>query len=97
MGKFYSATAERDGCCFPKWKESPGRHREERNIVSSISVAELNTSGCQSSCEDGQSVADAGAALFQLMLDTASGTRTRSEEHGMGDNEFVPWHLGAVM
>ena len=47
--------------------------------------------------DEGQSVADAGAALFQLMLDTASGMRTRSEEHGMGDNEFVPWHLGAVM
>jgi altronate hydrolase len=47
--------------------------------------------------DEGQSVADAGAALFQLMLDTASGAPTRSEEHGMGDNEFVPWHLGAVM
>jgi altronate hydrolase len=47
--------------------------------------------------DGGQSVAEAGATLFQLMLDTASGTPTRSEEHGMGDNEFVPWHLGAVM
>jgi len=44
-----------------------------------------------------QSVAEAGAALFRLMLDTASGRPTRSEEHGLGDNEFVPWQLGAVM
>lgn len=44
-----------------------------------------------------QSVAEAGEALFRLMLDTASGKLTLSEEHGLGDNEFVPWQLGAVM
>ena len=27
----------------------------------------------------------------------ASGKRTRSEELGYGDNEFVPWQIGAVM
>jgi altronate hydrolase len=47
--------------------------------------------------EGRQSVAAAGQALFELMLATASGRATRSEEHGMGDNEFVPWQLGAVM
>ncbi|MGQ3053681.1 MAG: UxaA family hydrolase [Roseateles sp.] len=44
-----------------------------------------------------QTVAEAGEALFRLMLDTASGGLTLSEEHGLGDNEFVPWQLGAVM
>jgi altronate hydrolase len=44
-----------------------------------------------------QSVAEAGEALFRLMLETASGRRTLSEEHDLGDNEFVPWQLGAVM
>ncbi|EGY62512.1 D-galactarate dehydratase / Altronate hydrolase, C terminus [Ralstonia pickettii] len=43
------------------------------------------------------SIAQAGEALFQLMLATASGTRTKSELNGLGDNEFVPWQLGAVM
>jgi len=47
--------------------------------------------------EGRQSVGEAGAALFELMLAAASGSATRSEEHGMGDNEFVPWQLGAVM
>ncbi|MCE4557810.1 UxaA family hydrolase [Roseateles cellulosilyticus] len=42
-------------------------------------------------------VAEAGAALFQLMLQHASGRPTLSEELGLGDNEFVPWQLGAVM
>jgi altronate hydrolase len=47
--------------------------------------------------EGRQTVAEAGAALFKLMLATASGQPTCSEQHGMGDNEFVPWQLGAVM
>lgn len=44
-----------------------------------------------------QTVAETGEALFRLMLDTASGQATLSEQHGLGDNEFVPWQLGAVM
>lgn len=47
---------------------------------------------------DGQlSIAQAGQQLFDLMLATASGQRSKSEEHGLGDNEFLPWQLGAVM
>jgi altronate hydrolase len=44
-----------------------------------------------------ESVAEAGQRLFQLMLDTASGRPTCSEENGLGDNEFLPWQIGAVM
>lgn len=47
---------------------------------------------------DGESsVAEAGARLFELMLATASGRKTCSEENGLGDNEFLPWQIGAVM
>jgi altronate hydrolase len=38
-----------------------------------------------------------GERIFQLMLRTASGEKTKSEVHGYGQNEFVPWALGAVM
>jgi altronate hydrolase len=44
-----------------------------------------------------ESVAQAGERLFRLMLETASGRRTCSEENGLGDNEFLPWQIGAVM
>jgi altronate hydrolase len=42
-------------------------------------------------------VATAAQRLFALMLATASGRRSLSETNDLGDNEFVPWQLGAVM
>ncbi len=44
-----------------------------------------------------QTVDQAGEEIFRLMLATASGQRTKSELHGYGQNEFVPWQLGAIM
>jgi altronate hydrolase len=38
-----------------------------------------------------------GERIFRFMLETASGRETKSEIHGIGDNEFVPWQIGAVM
>ena len=38
-----------------------------------------------------------GRRIFELMIDTASGKETCSEAFGYGDNEFVPWQVGAVM
>ncbi|HYY09487.1 MAG TPA: UxaA family hydrolase, partial [Kineosporiaceae bacterium] len=47
---------------------------------------------------DGEAtVQELGQQLFELILQTASGRRTRSEELGFGQEEFVPWQLGAVM
>jgi altronate hydrolase len=43
------------------------------------------------------SVDSIGAELFELMLATASGRKSKSEVHGYGQSEFVPWYLGAVM
>jgi altronate hydrolase len=42
-------------------------------------------------------VQEAGRKIFELMLATASGQPSRSEAHGFGADEFVPWYLGAVM
>jgi altronate hydrolase len=47
---------------------------------------------------DGEySVAEMGLQIFDLVVAIASGRRTASEELGFGDEEFVPWQLGAVM
>ncbi len=43
------------------------------------------------------SVQEMGEAIFEMILETASGEKTKSEELGLGDNEFVPWQIGPVM
>ena len=52
---------------------------------------------CGEIADGGASVDEVGQQLFQLMLDTASGAKTKSERHGYGQSEFVPWYVGAVM
>jgi altronate hydrolase len=42
-------------------------------------------------------VQQAGARIFQQIIDTASGKRTKSEEYGFGEDEFAPWILGPTM
>ncbi|UYN98304.1 MAG: altronate dehydratase [Devosia sp.] len=46
---------------------------------------------------EGVSIEAKGQEIFELMLKVASGEKTKSEALGYGDNEFVPWQVGAVM
>ena len=43
------------------------------------------------------SIQEMGRRIFDLVLATASGESSKSEKHGYGQNEFVPWQVGAVM
>ncbi len=45
----------------------------------------------------GSSIAEVGDAIYERLLKVASGAPTLSEGHGLGDNEFVPWQIGATM
>lgn len=46
---------------------------------------------------DGElSVQEMGQQIFEQILRHASGEPTKSEALGLGDHEFVPWHLGVV-
>ena len=46
---------------------------------------------------DGElSVPELGQRIFEQILWHASGEPTKSELLGLGDHEFVPWHLGIV-
>jgi len=42
------------------------------------------------------SLQDMGQRIFEQMLRTASGERSKSEQLGLGDNEFVPWQIGIM-
>ncbi|MBL9134885.1 MAG: altronate dehydratase [Verrucomicrobiales bacterium] len=47
--------------------------------------------------DGGETVEQVGARLFEAILATASGERTKSEMAGLGDEEFAPWILGPVL
>jgi altronate hydrolase len=42
------------------------------------------------------SIEEMGEKIFRLLLDTASGAKTKSELLNVGDHEFVPWQIGIV-
>jgi altronate hydrolase len=46
---------------------------------------------------EGAGLDEVGGEIFELMLRVASGEPTRSERHGIGEEEFNPWILGATL
>lgn len=44
-----------------------------------------------------KSIPEMGRDIFELLIATASGQKTKSELFGYGDSEFVPWHVGATL
>ncbi len=42
-------------------------------------------------------VESVGERIFEMILATASGQKSKSEAFGYGQQEFVPWQVGAVM
>lgn len=51
---------------------------------------------CGGIVEGTDTIEAAGLRIFEKILAVASGEKTLSEEYGFGDNEFVPWQIGAV-
>ena len=45
----------------------------------------------------GASVEEVGQQIFDEILLVASGKKTKSEMHGIGDDEFVPWTVGPTL
>lgn len=52
---------------------------------------------CGEIIDGGVTVQEMGHRIFEMVLATASGEPSKSEKHGYGQNEFVPWQVGAVM
>jgi altronate hydrolase len=46
---------------------------------------------------EGASVEEVGREIYDFLLRMASGEKSKSEAQGLGDYEFVPWQIGAVM
>jgi len=45
----------------------------------------------------GTSVEQVGQEIFELIIEVASGKKTKSEAQGIGDEEFCPWSIGPVL
>ena len=45
----------------------------------------------------GRPVNEVGREIFEEILAVASGRKTKSGVHGIGDEEFVPWPLGPTL
>src|SRR5699024_1426913 len=70
-------------------------------LATNTALYERQTEDMDINCGDiisGSETVDAcGERIFARMLAVASGERTCSEGFDYGDNEFVPWRLGATM
>ena len=60
-------------------------------------MAEDMDINCGEILDGTSSVEEMGQRIFELILATASGQRSKSEELGYGEDEFAPWHLGATL
>ena len=52
---------------------------------------------CGTIVDGTETLEQVGERVFNKMLAVASGEKTKSEELGFGDSEFVPWQIGAQM
>jgi altronate hydrolase len=52
---------------------------------------------CGTIIDGTETIPQAGERFFRMILETASGKKSKSEEFGYGDDEFAPWTLGATM
>jgi altronate hydrolase len=46
---------------------------------------------------EGTPVEKVGAEIFEKVLATASGEKTKSEINGVGEEEFAPWSIGPTL
>jgi len=52
---------------------------------------------CGTIVDGTETVEQVGERIFRLVLETASGRRSKSESLGFGEEEFAPWIIGATM
>jgi altronate hydrolase len=52
---------------------------------------------CGTVIDGEETVEQVGKRVFELVLKTASGSMSKSELNGYGDEEFNPWQVGVVM
>ena len=52
---------------------------------------------CGTIADGKEKIEEVGQKIFELVVNTASGNKSKSEINGYGDEEFNPWQVGVVM
>ena len=52
---------------------------------------------CGTIVDGDENIEELGKKIFELVVNTASGSKSKSEINGYGDEEFNPWQVGVVM
>ena len=72
-------------------------HFQRRALHQNPGMAFKQDINCGEIIDGTSSLETMGEQIFKLLIATASGQASKSEQHGYGQSEFVPWQVGAVM
>jgi altronate hydrolase len=67
------------------------------NTIMFNKMSEDMDMNCGTVIDGEETLEQVGQKIFKLILKTASGHKSKSELNGYGDEEFIPWQIGAVM
>jgi altronate hydrolase len=67
------------------------------NSAMALRMADDMDFDCGGILSGDKTLAEAGEEIFRLIVATAGGDKSASEMNGLGDFEFVPWQIGAVL
>jgi len=83
------------GSCFG-FKPAPSMKLATNSAMYERMVEDMDLN-CGDIVDGTASIESKGREILDLMLRVASGEKSKSEALGIGDHEFIPWQIGAVM
>jgi altronate hydrolase len=83
------------GSCFG-YKPAPSIKLATNTPMYERMVEDMDLN-CGDILDGGVTIESKGREILDLLLEVASGQPSKSEALGIGDHEFIPWQIGAVM
>jgi len=83
------------GSCFG-YKPAPSIKLATNTPMYERMVEDMDLN-CGDILDGGATIESKGREILDLVLQVASGEPSKSEALGIGDHEFIPWQIGAVM
>lgn len=83
------------GSCFG-YKPAPSIKLATNTAMYDRMIEDMDIN-CGTILDGSETMEACGERILAMLLDVASGTPSKSEALGIGDHEFIPWQIGAVM